>query len=42
MKTNSKTTKRRVILGKVSRSTLGGVLGTIEAVGLYTPGAQLS
>ena len=42
MKTNSKTATRRVILGKVSRSTLGGVRGTIELGGLYTAGIQLS
>lgn len=41
MKTSSKTATGRVILGQVSRSTLGGVRGTIELGGLYEAGIRL-
>lgn len=33
---------RRVVLGKVSRATQGGVYGTIEGAGLRTVAVQLS
>ena len=42
MSKHDKTAARRVTLGRVSLSTRGGVKGTIEAFGLYTPGFQLS
>jgi hypothetical protein len=34
--------ERRLTLGRVSRSTKGGVRGTIEAFGLYTPAVRIS
>jgi hypothetical protein len=38
----TKSTARRLNLGKVSLSTLGDVKGVIEAAGLYTPAIRLS
>lgn len=32
---------RRVALGKISQSTLGGIRGVIEPFGLYTASIQL-
>jgi hypothetical protein len=32
---------QRIDLGRVSRSTRGGVRGTIEAFGLYTPDSRI-
>ncbi|HKC03501.1 MAG TPA: hypothetical protein VKC17_09385 [Sphingomicrobium sp.] len=42
MSKHDKVAARRVTLGRISRSTSGGVKGTIEAFGLYTPGIELS
>lgn len=40
-KKDSKGQDRRVQLGTISRSTLGGVRGVIEPFGLYTAGIRL-
>ena len=42
MKKSNRTVIRKHVLGKVSRSTLGGVRGTIEVGGLYTAAIELS
>ena len=42
MKKHDKAAERRITLGQVSRSTQGGVRGTIEPFGLYQAGIQLS
>lgn len=42
MKKSNRTLVRKHVLGQVSRSTLGGVRGTIEVGGLYTAGIALS
>ena len=34
--------EQRVALGRVTRTTRGGVRGTIEAFGLYTPAIRIS
>jgi hypothetical protein len=42
MTSNDRIGERRVALGKVTRTTEGGVRGTIEAFGLYTPAIRIS
>jgi hypothetical protein len=37
-----KSNLRRIGLGKVSVATLGSIKGTVETVGLFAPGIQLS
>lgn len=41
MKKVSNSHQRRVGLGTISRTTLGGVRGVIEPFGLYTAGIRL-
>ena len=41
MKKVSNADHGRVILGTISRSTLGGIRGAVEPFGLYTPGIRL-
>lgn len=35
------TSKRRIALGTISRSTKGGIRGAVEPFGLYTPNIRL-
>ena len=41
MKKPNSTNCSRLTLGTISRSTLGGIRGTVELVGLFTPGIRL-
>lgn len=42
MISHRKSGSRRIVLGKASRSTRGGVFGAIERVGLLNAGIRLS
>lgn len=42
MTRNGRIAEQRVTLGRVTRTTRGGVRGTIEAFGLYTPAIRIS